>query len=176
MLWMVFVPIKGVLLRFVIKELKLHKSPEQISGILLKLYLRSQKGKYRRRRGTKIKEKERELKKKRRIDERPSIVERRGRVGDWEGDTVLGKDKRVRIVTYVDRRTGYLVAFLLPRMNAELLTSLTLHNFKRIPRSKKKTITFDNGIEFSDWGSLEEKSKVDIYFAYPYHSWERGTN
>jgi len=131
---------------------------------------------YRRRRGTKIKEKERELKKKRRIDERPSIVERRGRIGDWEGDTVLGKDKRVRIVTYVDRRTGYLVTFLLPRMNAQLLTSLTLHNFKRIPRSKKKTITFDNGIEFSDWGSLEEKSKMDIYFAYPYHSWERGTN
>ena len=190
--------IKGVLLRFVTKELKLHKSPEQISGILkkkkqtlaastiyrylqeraphLKLYLRSQKGKYRRKRGTETKEKERELKKKKRIDERLAIVERRGRIGDFEGDTILGKDKRVRIVTYVDRRTGYLVAFLLPRMNAELLTTLTLQNFKRIPRSKKKTITFDNGTEFSDWESLEEKLKMIIYFAYPYHSWERGTN
>lgn len=190
--------IKGALLRFVTKELKLHKSPEQISGILkkrkrvlaastiyryiqeraphLKLYLRSQKGKYRRRRGTKIKEKEREQKKKRRIDERPLVVDRRGRIGDWEGDTMLGKDRRVRIVTYVDRRTGYLIAFLLPRMNAELVTTLTLKHFKRILKKKRKTITFDNGIEFSDWELLEERSKMGIYFAYPYHSWERGTN
>lgn len=190
--------IKGTLLRFVTKELKLHKSPEQISGILkkrkqvlaastiyryiqeraphLKLYLRSQKGKYRRRHGTKVRELERELKKKRRIDERPSIIERRGRIGDWEGDTILSKDKRVRIVTYVDRRTGYLIAFLLPYMNARLVTTLTLKHFKRIPRNKKRTITFDNGIEFYDWESLEEKSKMTIYFCYPYHSWERGTN
>ena len=189
---------KGDLLRFVTKELKLHKSPEQISGILKKkkqilsastiyryiqeraphltMFLRSQKGKYRRRRGTKIKENRRELKKKRRIDERPNIVERRSRVGDFEGDTVMGKDKRVRIVTLVDRRTGYLIAFLLPRMNAELLTVLTLKHLGYIPRKKKKTITFDNGVEFSDWESLEEKSKMTIYFAYPYHSWERGTN
>lgn len=188
----------GPLLTSVIRLLKDHLSPEQIAGVLkqkgkdvapstiyryiqeraphLTMFLRSQKGKYRRRRGTKIKEKEREQKKKRRIDERPSIVTRRGRIGDFEGDTVLGKDKRVRIVTYVDRRTGYLIAFLLPRMNSELLTTLTLHHFKRIPRIKKKTITFDNGIEFSDWESLEEKSKMIVYFAYPYHSWERGTN
>ena len=190
--------IKGWLLRFVIKELKRHKSPEQISGILLrrkrslsamtiyryikeraphlKQYLRSQKGKYRRRRGTKIREQEREQAKKRRIDERPGIVERRGRIGDFEGDTLMGRDKRVRIVSFVDRRTGYLIAFLLPKMNAELLSSLALKYFKRIPKKKKKTITLDNGTEFSDWERLEEKTGMTIYFAYPYHAWERGTN
>lgn len=190
--------LKGLLLRFVIKELKLHKSPEQISGILalkkvilaastiyryidkraphLKMYLRSQKGKYRRKHGTKNKEIRREHKKKQRIDERPEIINRRGRIGDFEGDTVLGRDKRVRIVSYVDRRTGYLIAFLLPKMNAELLTTLTLKHFKRIPKRKRKTITFDNGVEFSNWNMLEEKSGMTIYFAYPYHAWERGTN
>ena len=190
--------IKGWLLRFVIKELKRHKSPEQISGILLrrkrslsamtiyryikeraphlKQYLRSQKGKYRRRRGTKIREQEREQAKKRRIDERPSIVERRGRIGDFEGDTLMGRDKRVRIVSFVDRRTGYLIAFLLPKMNAELLSSLAFKYFKRIPKKKRKTITLDNGTEFSDWEHLEEKTSMTIYFAYPYHAWERGTN
>ena len=190
--------VKGSLLRFIIKELKQHKSPEQIAGVLklkkrqidastiyryineraphFKMYLRSQKGKYRRRRGTKIREKEREQKKKRRIDERLNIVERRGRLGDFEGDTLMGCDKRVRIASFVDRRSGYLIAFLLPKMNAELLSSLAIKHFKRIPKKKRKTITLDNGVEFSDWERLEKQSGMTIYFAYPYHSWERGTN
>ena len=190
--------IRGHLLRFIIKELKQHKSPEQIAGILklkkrpivtstiyrylneraphLKMYLRSQKGKYRRRRGTRIREKEREQRKKRRIDERPNIIERRGRIGDFEGDTIMGRDKRVRIVSFVDRRSGYLIAFLLPRMNAMLLASLTLKRFKRIPKKKRKTITLDNGTEFGSWQMLEERSSMTVYFAYPYHAWERGTN
>jgi len=190
--------LRGSLLRRMIQELKKHHSPEQISGLLalkgrslapstiyryiterapqLKRYLRSEKGKYRRRRGTKIREKAREQAKKRRIDERPAVVERRGRLGDWEGDTVMGRDKRVRIVTFVDRRSGFLVAFLLPKMNARLLTTLALKRFGRIPKTKQKTCTLDNGIEFSDWLRFEERSGMKVYFAYPYHSWERGTN
>jgi IS30 family transposase len=146
--------LKGVLLRRVVTLLKEHYSPEQIAGTLaqtgvsivastiyrylneraphLKQYLRSQKGKYRRKRGTKIREKQRELAKKRRIDERPNVIERRGRLGDWEGDTMLGRDKRVRIVTLVDRRTGYLIAYLLPKHNAELLTKLAVRKLKRL--------------------------------------------
>ncbi|MFH0830596.1 MAG: IS30 family transposase [Parcubacteria group bacterium] len=190
--------VRGVLLRRIIMELKRHRSPEQIAGLLrnehralapstiyrylneraphLKHYLRSAKGKYRRRRGTKIREKAREQAKKRRIDERPAVVERRGRLGDWEGDTMLGRDKRVRIVTLVDRRSGYLIAFLLPRLNAQLLTRLALERLRRVPRKKRKTLTLDNGTEFSDHERLEKKSGMTIYFAYPYHSWERGTN
>lgn len=190
--------IRGTLLRFIKEELIKHKSPEQIAGILsrrkrpvvtstiyryineraphLKKYLRSKKGKYRRRRGTRIREKQREQAKKRRIDERPGIVDRRGRIGDFEGDTLMGRDKRVRIVSFVDRRSGYLIAFLLPKMNAKLLASLSLNQFRRIPMKKRKTITLDNGSEFSDWERLEEKSGMRIYFAYPYHFWERGSN
>lgn len=190
--------LKGFLLKSVLKLLKEHLSPEQIEGVLkrknkkissatiyryikeraphLKIYLRSQKGKYRRKYGTKKREIVRELTKKRRIDERPDVVNRRSRIGDFEGDTMLGRDKRVRVVTYVDRRSGYLIAFLLPRMNAELLSTLTIQAFKKIPKHKRKTITFDNGVEFSAWESIEKKTDITIYFAYPYHSWERGTN
>ena len=190
--------VKGSLLRIITQELKNHKSPEQIAGVLgrknisiagstiyrylkeraphLKKYLRSKKGKYRRRRGTKTREKHREQAKKRRIDERPNIVERRGRIGDFEGDTLVGRDKRVRIVSFVDRKTGYLIAFLLPKMNAELLTTLSLKHFRYIPKKKKRTLTLDNGIEFSDWERLEKKTGMTIYFAYPYHFWERGSN
>lgn len=190
--------LKGALLRTVTRELKQHCSPEQIEGSLalenkkisastiyryikeraphLKKYLRSQKGRYRRKRGTKIREKAREQAKKRRIDERPQVVERRGRLGDFEGDTMLGRDKRVRIATFVDRRSGYLIAYLLPKHNAELLTKLALQKFKQLPKEKCRTLTLDNGTEFSDWERLEEQSGMTIYFAYPYHSWERGTN
>ena len=87
--------LKGTLLRTVVSRLKEHESPEQIAGVLgcvsastiyryineraphLKQYLRQQKGKYRRRRGTKIRERAREQAKKRRIDERSAVVERR---------------------------------------------------------------------------------------------------
>ncbi len=190
--------VKGALLRAVVRELKDHKSPEQISGILarrkltlaastiyrylneraphLKQYLRSKKGKYRKRRGTRKRELQREQTKKRRIDERPGIVNRRGRIGDFEGDTLMGRDKRVRIVSFVDRKSGYLIAFLLPKMNARLLTDLSLSHFRRIIRTKRKTITLDNGVEFSDWERLEEHIGMTVYFAYPYHAWERGTN
>lgn len=186
--------LKGALLRTVLQHLKAHESPEQIAGVLgsvsastiyryikeraphLKQYLRHQHGRYRRRRGTKLRERIREQAKKRRIDERASIVERRGRVGDWEGDTIQGRDKRVRIVTFVDRRSGYLIAYLLPKMRAELLTSLALRFFHHIPRAKRTTFTLDNGPEFSDWERLERKSGATVYFAYPYHFWERGSN
>jgi len=190
--------LKNTLLRAVVRGLKAHQSPEQIAGVLahkgealvastiyryikeraphLKQYLRSSKGKYRRKRGTKVREKSREQAKKRRIDERLSIVERRGRIGDFEGDTVMGRDKRVRIVTFVDRRSGYLIAFLLPKMNAELLTTLALTYFRRLSKGKRRTVTLDNGVEFSDWERFEKKSRMTVYFAYPYHSWERGTN
>lgn len=190
--------LKGALLRTVVKWLKEHLSPEQIAGSLaiegtriaastiyryikeraphLKQFLRSKKGKYRRRRGTKIREKKREQAKKRRIDERSRVVERRSRLGDWEGDTLMGRDKRVRIVTFVDRRSGYLIAFLLPKMNARLLTSLALQHFRHIPKAKRKTVTLDNGTEFSDWERLKRRSGATVYFAYPYHFWERGSN
>ena len=186
--------LKGALLRTVLRMLKEHQSPEQIGGVLgtvsastiyryineraphLKQCLRQKKGRYRRKRGTKVREQARERAKKRRIDERPAIVERRSRLGDWEGDTVQGCDKRVRIVTFVDRRSGYLIAYLLPKMRAELLTSLALRHFRHIPRAKRKTFTLDNGSEFSDWERLEKKSGATVYFAYPYRFWERGTN
>ena len=190
--------LRGSLLRSVVRMLKIHLSPEQIAGVMrlkgktlvastiyrylderaphLKKYLRSSKGKYRRRRGTKLRERAREEAKKRRIDERPATVERRSRLGDWEGDTMLGRDKRVRIVTFVDRRSGYLIAYILPKMRADLLASLAVARFCRLPKKKRKTLTLDNGVEFSAWERFEKKTGMTIYFAYPYHAWERGSN
>ena len=189
--------------RYIVKKLKMYWSPEQISGRLktdypcnrikhigkdsiykfiyskrkdLVKYLRCQKGKYRRRYGTRIREKQREELKKRRIDTRPEIVEKRERIGDWEGDTVIGKDRKPAILTHLERKSGYLLANKLERATAELTKEKTIESFSKIPRNKKYTITYDNGSEFSEHEIIEREIKIDIYFTYPYHSWERGCN
>ena len=187
---------------YVIKKTKLYWSPEQISGRIkekwpdkkerhigkdsiydflyekrtdLIKYLRCQKGKYRRRYGTKIREKQREELKKKRIDKRPQIVERRERIGDWEGDTIISKDNQ-HILTHVERKSGLLFADKLERGTAELTKVKTIERFENMPKSKKHTITYDNGVTFAEYEMTEKKTGMDIYFANPYHSWERGTN
>jgi len=189
--------------QYIIKHIRKYWSPEQISGRLkeeypndktkhigkdsiykyiynqrkdLVKYLRCQKGKYRRRYGTRIREKQREALKKKRIDQRPKIIEERGRIGDWEGDTVIGKDRKPAILTHVERKSGYLLADKLERATAELTKQTTIQSFEKIPRNKKQTITYDNGSEFAEHELTGRKLKADIYFAYPYHSWERGCN
>jgi transposase, IS30 family len=112
---------------------------------------------------------------KRHISERPGEVELRRRVGHWEGDTVMGSDLRHCVLTLVERKTGFaIVKKLKARNKAEVIRAAT-----RAIRShcrQFKTITFDNGTEFHDYALLEERFPVKVYFATPYHSWERGSN
>lgn len=189
--------------KYIIKKIKKYWSPEQISGRIkrkwpdkkdrqigkdsiygfihgkrpdLVKYLRCQKGKYRRRYGTRIREKKREEQKKKRIDKRPEIVEKRERIGDWEGDTILGAEKIIHILTHVDRKSGLLLADKLERGTAEITKAKTIKRFEKMPKNKKHTITYDNGATFSGHELTERKTGIDIYFANPYHSWERGTN
>ncbi len=142
----------------------------------LKKFLRSQKGKYRRRYGTGMREKRREEAKKKRIDVRPEIVETRSRVGDWEGDTIVGKERTKHILTHVDRKSGLLLADKLDRATAEQARKITSRRFKKIAKKKRFTITYDNGIQFSEHEALERDLDIFVCFAFPYHSWERGTN
>ena len=139
-------------------------------------YLRQKKGKYRRRWGTKKREEKREEVKKKRINTRPLIVETRGRIGDWEGDTIVGGEKTTGILTHTERKSGYLFGDLFLKKSAEKIREQTVKHFQLVPKEKKHTITYDNGSEFSDHERLERFSGIPIYFAYPYHSWERGTN
>ena len=103
------------------------------------------------------------------------MVENRGRIGDWEGDTIVGKDKS-HILTHVDRKSGLLLADKLEKGLAELTKKKVVERFRNIPRDKRYTITYDNGSTFAEHEMIERETKIDIYFAYPYHSWERGCN
>jgi transposase, IS30 family len=135
------------------------------------------KGKYRRRRGTKAREKARELAKIKRIDTHPPIVEERSRIGDFEGDTVVGKNTSDRFVTNVDRLSGYGLLDLVLSAKSEMIRSVLETRFKSLPKEKRHTYTYDNGTEIGKEDlQLEKKIGMDVYRAYPYHSWERGTN
>lgn len=142
----------------------------------LKRYLRCRKGKYRRRYGTKRRETRREEAKKKRIDTRPKIIERRSRVGDYEGDTIVGAEKTEHILTHVDRKSRRLFADKVSKATAENVRKITVKRFKKIPKKKRHSVTYDNGVQFEEHERLERDLNLDVYFAYPYHSWERGTN
>ena len=112
---------------------------------------------------------------KRAITERPPEVEQRQQFGHWEGDTVMGKDMRHCVLTLVERKTGFAIIKKLSARNKAEVTRVATRALRRHGRNFK-TLTLDNGTEFHDYAILEQRFPVKIYFATPYHSWERGSN
>jgi IS30 family transposase len=110
------------------------------------------------------------------IDLRPKIVEARKRLGDWEGDTVESKDHKPGINTLVDRKSGYVFITKLRAKTGEATVQAVASRMTELPKQLRKTLTLDNGPENRDWQSMQAATELDIYFAHPYHSWERGTN
>ena len=109
------------------------------------------------------------------IEERPAIVEQRSRLGDWEGDTVIGKGHQGVLVTLVERKSRYTLARALACREADLVQEAIIE-LLRPHRRQCLTLTFDNGKEFAQHEFIGKCLDADVYFARPYHSWERGTN
>lgn len=110
------------------------------------------------------------------IEERPRVVSERSRFGDWEIDTVVGKEGRGAIVTLVERTTGFLLMEKLPRgKEAEGLADVVIDLL--LPyKAWVHTITSDNGSEFAQHRRIARRLQAKFYFAHPYSSWERGLN
>jgi len=109
------------------------------------------------------------------IDDRPAIVETRSRIGDWEADTIIGKNHRQAIVSIVERKTGLTLIRKVERKTAQAVSQAMTGLLKPYLR-KVHTITSDNGREFAGHEEIAATLKADFYFAHPYSSWERGTN
>jgi IS30 family transposase len=112
---------------------------------------------------------------KRHISERPRAVELRREIGHWEMDTVLGKGDQHCVVSLVERVSGAVLIGKLRRRTAAALNRRLIELIEAHPEIFK-TITADNGTEFHSYADVEKRTGVPIYFATPYHSWERGTN
>lgn len=126
-------------------------------------------GRKRRRYGTKRLEKQGWTRYVRSIDERPAVAERRGRIGDFEGDTMRGRNGH--LLPHVDRRSLYMVADLVPNEGADVAHERT----KNLVRFNPHTITYDRGSTFALWEMTERDTGAKIYFANARHPWERGT-
>lgn len=107
------------------------------------------------------------------IDERPLIVEDRSRLGDLEGDTVVGARHKGVLLTFADRKSR--ISIIRPHTNrkADVIAQSSIDALKSFG---VLTITYDNGKEFAHHEKVAKALDVDIYFAKPYASWQRGSN
>ena len=109
------------------------------------------------------------------IDERPAIVNKKSRVGDWEGDTVIGKGHRGVVATLVERKTQYTILTQSKTKQAGSVRQ-SIEQGLAPHRNRVHTITYDNGLEFAEHQKMAQTLSANIYFAHPYASWERGLN
>ena len=193
--------IKGQLCKEIHARLKDFYSPEQISGVLarqagqkrisheaiyqyiyrgyragnsfLMCYLRLRHKKKYKKRGVPVKTGR--IVGRVGIEHRPAIVDTNTEIGHWEADTVIGANHQGVLLTLVERKTKYTIIEKLPSKNAKLLAKQLIYRLKK-SNLPAKTITFDNGLEFSAHKRIQRELKVNTYFANPYHSWERGLN
>lgn len=110
------------------------------------------------------------------IEGRPKIVDRRQRLGDWEGDTIVGKGRRSGLFTAVDRKSGFLQMIKVDDLRADTVRTAAEAKMGLLPERLRKTLTLDNGKEFSAHEALAEHLGLDVFFAQPYCAWQRGTN
>lgn len=106
---------------------------------------------------------------------RPSIVEEKSRIGDWEGDTIISAGSRSAILSYVDRHSKFTLLKQIGKKTAENVKQATVEKMKTLP-FPVLTITYDNGKEFSAHQAIASDLNTQCFFATPYHSWERGLN
>jgi IS30 family transposase len=185
--------------KYILKHLKLGCSPEQISGRMkidgllqlshetiyrfiykrikhgdkLNQYLRHKHRKYKSRKG--IYEYRGKIPKAKSIHLRSQAVETKERIGDFEADTIIGKNHKEAIVTLVDRHSKFT---LMQKVNSKEAFDVSRAILQLLQPLKNivKTITSDNGKEFAYHQEIERKLGVDFYFAEPYKSWQRGLN
>jgi IS30 family transposase len=109
------------------------------------------------------------------IDQRPLIVEEKSRIGDWEIDTIIGKNHKGAIVSMVDRHSKFTMLAKVSRKTAYEVEEALITRLSQV-QDFVYTITSDNGKEFANHIAISKELEADFYFAHPYHSWERGLN
>ncbi len=106
------------------------------------------------------------------IAERPEVVDNRERLGDWEGDTMHGRN--AHLVTLVDRTSLFTLVQRVLKKTKEQVADAMIRMFEKV--HSVRTIKLDNGGEFADHVRVAKATGADVYFAKPYASWQRGTN
>ena len=181
------------------KKLRKNWSPEQIAGRLKKdkivnishetiyryiyknqrhggklfKWLRHQNKKYKNR--SELYRTRGQIKNRVNISQRSVLVNRKSRFGDFEVDTVIGKNHKGVLVTLVDRNSKFTLIKKVESKHAHGVTQAIIDMLKPI-KSLIHTITSDNGKEFSFHEEVAKELNIKFYFCDPYSSWQRGLN
>lgn len=108
------------------------------------------------------------------ITERPSIVEARGRSGDWEGDTIVSGKRtggKAALAVTQERTSKLLAAQLIPNLKPE---SFTIATIAMLRGKQAYTLSLDNGIENKQWQGITDATGTDVFFCDAYSSWQKG--
>ena len=107
------------------------------------------------------------------IPDWPEEIKQRLRIGDWEGDSIVGASGKGAAVTLVDRKSGFVSGFVVQTRQA----SETREAIRKALENKPiRSLSFDNGAEFAEFRELEKELKVPVFFAEPHKPWQRGCN
>ena len=109
------------------------------------------------------------------MEERPKVVDRRTRLGDWEADTFLGKNHKPVMVSLTERKSRFSLLGKVPRRTAQAVRKQTVRLLWPIA-DKVHSLTSDHGKEFACHEPSAQTLHLKFYFAHPYAAWERGTN
>lgn len=110
------------------------------------------------------------------IESRPKIVEKRSRIGDWEDDLVVSKKSKDCIKSVNERKSGIVLFGKTKNGTAKICDKVLFNKLSVIPSKYLNTLTRDNGGENKDYENVEKELNIKVYYAHPYHSWERGSN
>jgi IS30 family transposase len=131
---------------------------------------------YLRRRGKRPKRKTPGSSDRAKIADRPAVIEERERVGDFEGDTILGPPGTGGVVTFVDRNSRYTIITKIQRKHAPYVRARIYNRLKELPPEQRQSATFDNGTEFAEADRLGNQLEMEVYYAEPGCPYQRGTN
>ncbi len=110
------------------------------------------------------------------LSERPKEAEKRTIPGHWEGDLIMGKERKSALGTLVERTTRLTLLVPLTKKDAFSVCVAFARAFKRIPEKFKKSLAYDRGSEMSQHKLFTAQTGIKVYFADPYSPWQRGTN
>ena len=132
--------------------------------------------KSRRRKVDRTKKRKSRIKDQTSIEQRSPQVEKREEIGHWEGDLMIGIGQKSAIGTLVERKARFTYITKLKNRRSETVVKGFSKKLNNLESMFKKTMTYDNGMEMAKHKLLTKKTGMQVYFAHPYSSWERGTN
>lgn len=110
---------------------------------------------------------------KKRVEDMPDCARNRKRLGDFEGDTIIGAKQKGALITLIDRKSLYIFADVLKNKMAETYSEAIRNLFADLDMDNLKSLLFDNGSEMSMWKSIQEMLQIPVYFTHPGRPWEK---